>query len=157
MPTKHHLIVLCLSCATPALAQVTGKPVGPADHKAPNRMPGSGTGTTITEAQPTFSVEPVAEEATPTTANAFTPDGDGLNDKYFPRLPGAPSAEHLFQVYDRWGQVLFTTTNPTEGWDGRPTGGGDVLPQGVYAWRLETRAPGASEKQQILGSVTLIR
>lgn len=156
MHTKHLWTVLCLLSATPTIAQVTGKPVGPADHKAPNRVSGTETGTTIAEAQPNFTLEPAAEEPTP-TANAFTPDGDGLNDKYFPRLPGAPSAEHLFQVYDRWGQVLFTTTNPNEGWDGRPTGGGDVLPQGVYAWRLETRAPGASEKQQILGSVTLVK
>ncbi len=89
--------------------------------------------------------------------NAFTPDGDGLNDKYMPRVLDVVAKEHLFQVFDRWGEVIFTTTDPTEGWDGSLGGGGSILPQGVYVWRLETLPMYAAEKVEVFGSVTLIK
>lgn len=89
--------------------------------------------------------------------NAFTPDGDGVNDKYFPRVLDVVAKEHLFQVFDRWGEVIFTSTDPTEGWDGSMGGGGEVLPQGVYVWRLETLPMYAADKVEFFGSVTLIK
>ncbi|MEZ4911667.1 MAG: gliding motility-associated C-terminal domain-containing protein [Saprospiraceae bacterium] len=48
--------------------------------------------------------------------NAFTPNGDDVNDKLFVRSNFID--EMLFVVYNRWGQEVFSTTNPDEGWDG---------------------------------------
>ena len=89
--------------------------------------------------------------------NAFTPDGDGLNDKYFPRYAGLSFANYLFQVFDRWGRLVFSTTSPGEGWDGSMGMGGAILPQGVYVWRLSAQPANGAETLQHLGSVTLIK
>lgn len=87
---------------------------------------------------------------------AFTPDGDGLNDKYFPHLTGFELRHIRFQVFDRWGHMLFTS-NSQEGWDGTLGLGGAALPQGVYVWRLEAWPVGSDERMELAGSVTLIR
>lgn len=87
---------------------------------------------------------------------AFTPDGDGLNDKYFPFLAGTELRLSRFQVFDRWGRMLFTS-NSKEGWDGTWGAGGAALPQGVYVWRLEAWPEGSEERMELAGSVTLIR
>jgi gliding motility-associated-like protein len=88
---------------------------------------------------------------------AFTPDGDGLNDKYFPRYSGLSANNYLFQVFDRWGRLIFSTANPGEGWDGSMGLGGNLLPQGVYVWRLTAQPINGAETVQRFGSVTLIK
>jgi len=53
--------------------------------------------------------------------NAFTPNGDGLNDVFKPTFIG-PSNSYDFRIYNRWGQLIFKTTTPGVGWDGRYNG-----------------------------------
>jgi gliding motility-associated-like protein len=67
--------------------------------------------------------------------NAFTPNGDGLNDKF--RIFGTPPeniTKYNFQIYDRWGLRIFSTTNIEEGWDGISKG--QYCPSGVYVWEI---------------------
>jgi gliding motility-associated-like protein len=47
----------------------------------------------------------------------FSPNGDGNNDKIFPRLVGVRSLTY-FKIFNRWGQLVFMTSNLNEGWDG---------------------------------------
>ncbi len=89
--------------------------------------------------------------------NAFTPDGDGINDKFLPHLMDIIPAEHVFQVFDRWGGIIFSSEDPTEGWDGRANNSGDILQQGVYVWRLEALPRYQADKLEFIGSVTLIK
>lgn len=64
---------------------------------------------------------------------AFTPNGDGVNDYLYPL--NALKAEDLqFRVYNRWGQMVFETTNWLKRWDGRI--GGSLAPAGTYVWTL---------------------
>ena len=64
---------------------------------------------------------------------AFTPNGDGVNDYLYPL--NALKAEDLqFRVYNRWGQMVFETTNWLKRWDG--TIGGSLAPAGTYVWTL---------------------
>lgn len=49
--------------------------------------------------------------------NAFTPNGDGLNDVFRPTFIG-PAAKYDFRIYNRWGQLIFRTKTPGIGWDG---------------------------------------
>lgn len=65
--------------------------------------------------------------------NAFTPNDDGLNDVFAPTYIDAISY-HL-EIYDRWGERVFTSENPSEGWDG--SFGGKQVPQGLYFYRVE--------------------
>ena len=48
--------------------------------------------------------------------NAFTPNGDGLNDVFKP--VGIRVSDYRFQVYDKWGKLSFDTNNFDEGWQG---------------------------------------
>jgi len=67
--------------------------------------------------------------------NAFTPNGDGLNDKF--RIIGTPSeniTKYNFQIFNRWGQKIFDTNNIEEAWDG--TSKGQYCPAGVYVWEI---------------------
>jgi gliding motility-associated-like protein len=64
----------------------------------------------------------------------FSPNGDGNNDKIFPRLVGVRTLTY-FKVYNRWGQLLYQTSNINEGWDG--TFRGTKQPMETYVWIAE--------------------
>jgi gliding motility-associated-like protein len=66
--------------------------------------------------------------------NAFTPNGDGINDVF--RIPAGVDIELKgFSVFDRWGNVVFTTKDATTGWDGRFNN--KQVPTGVYVYLLQ--------------------
>ncbi len=88
--------------------------------------------------------------------NAFSPNGDGLNDYFFPRqLLGKNITRFSMVIYNRWGQEIFKTTKTDgRGWDGNFNGVGQ--PVGVYVYLIEVELDGTrSEKYQ--GNVTLLR
>lgn len=64
--------------------------------------------------------------------SAFTPDGDGLNDVFLPSVNNL--TQYSLQVYNRFGQLLFSSGNPSEGWDGKYNG--KEAPVGIYTYRL---------------------
>jgi gliding motility-associated-like protein len=64
----------------------------------------------------------------------FTPNGDGTNDVLRPILVGI-STFHYFSVYNRWGNLIFTTQDPNQGWDG--TFKGVAQPVETYLWIAE--------------------
>ena len=64
----------------------------------------------------------------------FSPNGDGKNDRLEIYLVGI-KIFNFFKVYNRWGQLLFQTTNPQAGWDGRYLG--VLQPVGTYIWQVE--------------------
>jgi gliding motility-associated-like protein len=88
--------------------------------------------------------------------NAFSPNGDNMNDHFIPRQwlsRGVTSFKML--IFNRWGQEIFSTTNINgRGWDGKFN---DVdQPQGVYVYVIDvTFKDGRSEHKQ--GNVTLMR
>jgi gliding motility-associated-like protein len=88
--------------------------------------------------------------------NAFTPNGDGYNDFFFPRqLLSSRITGFYMKVFNRWGQVIFETTSKTgRGWDGKLNG--TDQPGGVYLYLIEAGIDNKHiEKYQ--GNVTLIR
>jgi len=62
---------------------------------------------------------------------AFTPNGDGVNDLFRPIGVGIKSIEY-FRVYNRWGQLVFSTTINGHGWDGNI--GGKPQSTNTYVW-----------------------
>ncbi|MEM0940373.1 MAG: gliding motility-associated C-terminal domain-containing protein [Bacteroidota bacterium] len=64
--------------------------------------------------------------------NAFTPNGDGLNDKL--EFFGAPTENTSVKIYSQWGQTIYQSTNLTEGWDGRISG--SIAPAGNYLYEI---------------------
>ena len=87
--------------------------------------------------------------------NAFTPDGDGLNDEWRPLIKDQHIADYRVRVFDRWGQEIWTTTDPNAAWDG--TVGGTSVMDGVYAWRLETRDLITGRRHEYFGHVTRLK
>lgn len=96
-------------------------------------------------------------DSKPYIPNAFTPDGDGKNDHFFP-LIASEVASYYFFVYDRWGKLLFESEVANEGWDG--TYKGNPCPVGLYFYCLKYSAesePGIYKNIESRGGVTLVR
>jgi gliding motility-associated-like protein len=86
--------------------------------------------------------------------NAFTPNGDGLNDYLYPL--NAYKADNLtFRVYNRAGQLLFETHDWTRKWDG--TFKGEPQDAGVFVWTLKYILRDTGKPVFTKGSTTLIR
>lgn len=66
--------------------------------------------------------------------NAFTPNGDGLNDILKVIAVGMKEF-HYFRLYNRYGELVFSTTDPTKGWDGTIKGKKQNI--GTYVWKTE--------------------
>jgi gliding motility-associated-like protein len=64
---------------------------------------------------------------------AFTPNGDGLNDEF--KVIGLSIKTFRLDIFNRWGQLIFSTTNIDEGWNG--TYKGLKCEAGIYAWQVE--------------------
>lgn len=85
--------------------------------------------------------------------SAFTPNGDAKNDCF--GLANWPSASGFeLSIYNRWGQLVFKTTKPTDCWNGQFNG--VVQPAGVYVYMVKatTASCGAVVRK---GTVALIR
>ena len=89
--------------------------------------------------------------------NAFSPNGDGINDKYQAKSNYQNITEFKAMIFNRWGQCLYTWTEWTDienGWDG--TYKGKPVKDGVYFVRV--RAKGGDGKEfEIRKDVNLLR
>lgn len=85
--------------------------------------------------------------------NAFTPNGDGINDEFLVAVSGPLWRSFTISVYDRWGWTVFTAFDPSVGWDG--SSGGTEVPMGVYPWRVTLST--AMEERVLQGHVIVVR
>lgn len=90
--------------------------------------------------------------------NTFSPNGDGMNDLFYPRGKGVNGVK-FFHVFNRWGALIFERTNfgindPAYGWDG--TYKGQPLSPDVFVYDLEVTCANG-ELFKLKGDVTLIR
>jgi gliding motility-associated-like protein len=87
--------------------------------------------------------------------NAFTPgEKDGDNDTFVGK--GVGIVQYHIRIFDRWGNMIFDTTNINTGWDGQARNGGDVAVGDVYVWKVELTDV-FGKKHAYIGSVTLAR
>jgi gliding motility-associated-like protein len=66
--------------------------------------------------------------------NSFTPNGDGMNDHFLPIVSGLNVTNYEFLIFDRWGAVIFESSDHQEAWDG--TYLGRPVPLDVYVWTI---------------------
>ncbi len=71
-----------------------------------------------------------------TVPNAFTPNGDGINDWFLPHVH-CTLEFYEFTIFNRWGQQVFTTTQVQQGWDGAR--GTQLMETGTYVWHIRYR------------------
>ena len=85
--------------------------------------------------------------------NAFTPNGDGINDRV--RLRGYGIGNMIFRIYNRWGVLMYeSNSNKDTGWDGRYKG--VLQPQDVYAYIADIEFTDGRRYQK-KGDITLLR
>jgi gliding motility-associated-like protein len=85
--------------------------------------------------------------------NAFTPNSDGLNDRFFISNPFLIEELLSFEIFDRSGSTMFKSTNPADSWDGNFRG--EPVNPGVYLYKVEYRCDG--EIFLKTGQVSVIR
>ena len=90
--------------------------------------------------------------------NAFTPNADGLNDVFQPKGFGVTKYE--LNIFDRWGQKVFSTKDFEKGWDGTMQSKNDVkygiLEEGTYSWVI-TCTSVFGKAHEMKGHVTLFK
>jgi gliding motility-associated-like protein len=92
----------------------------------------------------------------PLLPTAFTPNGDGRNDEFrCIILPSCPISDFKFSIYNRWGEQVFSSSDPQKGWDGKLLSVPAEI--GVYEYQLEFTAGSKKVKHFLKGDVTLIR
>jgi gliding motility-associated-like protein len=87
--------------------------------------------------------------------NAFTPNNDGVNDAFF--VEGVEPRGYLLEVFNRWGERVFQSTDAAEVWQGNwQRGSGEhYVPDGVYLWRVRYELRDGPRWAE--GHVTVIR
>ena len=88
---------------------------------------------------------------------AFTPDNDGVNDVFVPVI-SCDAESYQLNIFNRWGEVVFSSSNQAEIWTGSVQNGDYFMRDGVYAWEVSY----SSQSDQLIlhqerGHVTLIR
>jgi len=85
--------------------------------------------------------------------NAFTPNGDGLNDDFLPIIIGIE--DYTLEIFDRWGERIFHTSNPKQGWNGYYKG--ELCKEDVYAWKISFKNVISKKYEEHTGHITLLK
>jgi gliding motility-associated-like protein len=92
--------------------------------------------------------------------NVFTPNGDQYNDFFtpFPETVGGVESINI-SIFNRWGRVVFETTDPMINWDGKHYKSNTECPEGTYFYICDIyeKTLNGLEQKSIQGSVTLLR
>ncbi len=87
--------------------------------------------------------------------NAFSPNGDGSNELFFPVLRDVSRSTYDFKIFDRWGQIIFTTNSLESQWDG--TFKGVNCKDGVYVWKIKYIEESNGTNRELSGHFSLLR
>ena len=104
--------------------------------------------------------EEPTEEFSYTLPNVITPNDDGFNDRFEPKVTGLSliiGAKTV--IFNRWGNILFDTDDPLIQWDGKSKQTNMDCPPGTYFYVTDITYIGAAgeEKLHLQGSITLVR
>ncbi|GAB4132781.1 MAG: hypothetical protein Fur0041_04410 [Bacteroidia bacterium] len=88
--------------------------------------------------------------------NAFTPDENGNNDVFKPEYTNILSDGYRLMIFNRWGNLIFESHDPTIGWNGKEKNSGAPAQQDVYVYKIEY-TDNMYRKHQLTGHLSLIR
>ena len=86
--------------------------------------------------------------------NAFSPNGDGINDEFYGK--GDHIKEFEMSIFDRWGNLIFFTDDINKHWDGKANYGLDIAQQDVYVYSVKIKDY-KEKKHTYLGTVTIVK
>ena len=90
---------------------------------------------------------------------SFTPNNDGYNDAFFVQGTDIDPDRFEFEIWNRWGELIWSTTDPTDAWYGQVGEEGQhYVPNGPYSYRIEVHSlEEESFRKEVFGVVTIIR
>lgn len=90
--------------------------------------------------------------------NAFTPNGDGLNEKFYPVGYGWEESSFEMMIFDRWGNLIYSTKDYKQGWDGKANNGSGIAQEDVYIWKVKV-APimDKTRTKEFRGQVSIVK
>ncbi len=88
--------------------------------------------------------------------NSFSPNDDLLNEEFYPQGTGISEEKYQMQIFDRWGELVFSTTNLKDHWKGLRINGTEPLLQDTYIYKIDLQTIKGNKINKI-GHVTLIR
>lgn len=97
----------------------------------------------------------IVPEATIYVPNTFTPNGDGKNDIFY--AYGEYLEDFHMYIFDRWGNLIFESTDIYKGWDGRVQGHPTVCQIDTYVWRITYSELYTGFHRRMIGHVNIIR
>ncbi|MFK7772525.1 MAG: gliding motility-associated C-terminal domain-containing protein [Saprospiraceae bacterium] len=86
--------------------------------------------------------------------NAFSPNGDNENDFFQPVRADCDYPLYDLKIFSRWGEVVFSTNDQHQSWDGYFKGKKGLV--GVYVYCLNYKYPGNNDMQQVVGDISLM-
>jgi gliding motility-associated-like protein len=98
----------------------------------------------------------LSDEETIYIPNSFTPDDDGLNEIWIPVITsGINQNSYELNIYNRWGELFFSTNDYLQGWDG--TFRGNQVQHGMYTYQITYSKHNQTKKNTLVGHINLIR
>lgn len=88
--------------------------------------------------------------------NAFTPNGDGKNDDFYGKGVLLGVTDFRMAIWNRWGELVFETSNPDDKWNGEKRNSGGISPEGVYIYEVRFTGP-RGEPNLFKGFATIVR
>ncbi len=107
----------------------------------------------VVTVQRTIHVPDCSDSCSVWIPSAFTPEKNGMNDSWTWNGECEP-ADFSMEIFSRWGELIFTSTDPLSSWDG--TYHGTLSPPGVYVYHAGYRLP-YQKRKEVMGSITLVR
>ncbi|MFM8243735.1 MAG: gliding motility-associated C-terminal domain-containing protein, partial [Crocinitomicaceae bacterium] len=106
------------------------------------------TADNVIEVKPTLTVY---------VPNTFTPNGDEHNHLFYPVFSGSnlDRKSYSFLIYNRWGEIVYQTTDLNEGWNGFYNGSPCI--QGTYSWEISFKKVNEEKMEHLVGHVNLVR
>ncbi|TVR38588.1 MAG: hypothetical protein EA392_08925 [Cryomorphaceae bacterium] len=89
--------------------------------------------------------------------NAFTPNEDGINDLFSIEGLGIDPGNFRLRIFNRWGQLVFESSDPELKWNGSDTSGKYYAQDEVYVYHLQVGSTATLETYEFRGSITVLR
>lgn len=100
----------------------------------------------------------VREEFVVYIPNAFSPNGDGINDLFFVQGEDIDPDNFSMQIFNRWGQVVFSTNNLSEKWNGSHQGSSThFVHDEVYVVKVVAHSSSTQQVREFVSTVTVLR
>ena len=90
--------------------------------------------------------------------NTFTPDGDEVNQTFSPVFSsGIDIYEFTLLIFDRWGELIFESHDPSKGWNGKYGNEGNLVQDDTYVWKILYKEKNSQQRHVEVGHVNVLK